>query len=528
VPDFQLTLTSFLERAHDFFPDREIVSAGSALERTTYGAYYERVRRLVAVLGQLGIQRGERVATFAWNHHRHLELYFGIPAAGATLHTINIRLGHEDIGYILDHAGDRAVFIDASLLPLVSPLLEARPSIEVVVMADPGEIYEWSSPCQDYEEMLAEAEPTDGFVRVHESELAALCYTSGTTGRPKGVPYSHRTLFLHTMAAAQVDGHAISGADTILHVVPMFHANAWGMPFAGAMVGARQVLPGAHPTPERIVDLMEREKVTYTGMVPTVAAEVVRQVRLRGQRLPHLRAFVLGGSPPPFALVRDLEEVLGVPVYQGWGMTELAPMASFGQLHTERSDRSAAEFSQGRLLPGLEWKLLDDDDAELPWDGTSRGELVIRGPWAATTYYRDAAPHAFWHGWLRTGDIATIDRAGFLRIVDRKKDLIKSGGEWIAPGELEAALGEMPEVAEAAVVAVRHAKWQERPIALVVAAAGAGPLDTAELTDGLRNRFPSWWIPDRVIELSTLPRTGVGKVDKQELRSRFVDVLLTP
>jgi len=522
MPEYPLVLTKFLLRARDFFPGKEIVSYGDEVVRYTYADYAQRVHRLAGALTELGVGRGDRVATFAWNHHRHLELYFAVPAVGAVLHTLNIRLSQDDIGYILDHAGDRVVFVDESLLPQIRPVLDARPAIKVVVMRDrPGD---GPDGYPGYEELLARARPVTEFPPTAEEELAVLCYTSGTTGRPKGVPYTHRTLFLHTFAACLADGHAISERDTVLHVVPMFHANAWGVPFAATMVGAKQVLPGARPTPERIAELIEREGVTYTGMVPTVAADLLRHVKETGRRVSTLRALVLGGSPPSPALVRELEQVLKVPVYQGWGMTELSPMASYGRI-TAGEDDGAADITQGRLLPGLEWKLLDDADRELPWDGTSRGELVIRGPWAATRYYRDESPESFWNGWLRTGDIATIDPAGRLRIVDRKKDLIKSGGEWISPADLEAALLEHPEVGEAAVVGVQHPRWQERPVALVVPREGHR-VDEEALRRSLADRFARWWQPDRILVVDELPRTGVGKIDKRALRRRYARILL--
>lgn len=521
MPQYHLNLSSFLVRARDHSPHREIVSAGSRLARFSYADHYDRVARVSGALQALGVRPGDRVATYAWNHHRHLELYWAIPAVGAVLHTVNIRVSPDDVAYILDHAEDRVVFVDAELLPTIHDVLQRRPGITVVVMDDdpsacPG-------GCLEYETLVGAAEPLSEPVAVDEEDLAALCYTSGTTGRPKGVPYSHRTLVLHTLAATAADGHAISRADTVLHVVPMFHANAWGVPFAATMVGAKQVLPGPHPGPGTIAELVRAEAVTYTGMVPTVAADVVRHVRERGQPPSTLRAFVVGGSPPSPQLVRDIQDELGCPVYQGWGMTELAPMASFGRLDPDAPDHEG--ITQGRLLPGLEWKLLDDEDREVPWDGVSRGELLIRGAWVATHYYRDEAPGSFLGGWLRTGDVATIDVEGRLRIVDRRKDLIKSGGEWISPADLERALLEDPVVQEAAVIGVPHPRWQERPIAVVVGEPGA-QVDVDALRDRLGERFPRWWVPDRVLLVERFPRTSVGKLDKRALRAEYAEILV--
>jgi len=521
MAEFQLNLARFLRRSREHSPFREIVSAGSKAERFTYREHYDRVARAVGALRGLGVRPGDRVATYAWNHHRHLELYWAIPAAGAVLHTVNIRISSEDVAYILDHAEDRVVFVDAELLPAIADVLAVRPGIRVVVMDDdPANCPERYI---EYEVLVGSADPVDDCSPVDEDDLAALCYTSGTTGRPKGVGYSHRKLFLHTMAASFVDGHAISRNDTVLHVVPMFHANAWGVPFAATMVGAKQVLPGPHPTPAAIADLLQAEGVTYTGMVPTVAADLVRYVRQSQREITTLRAFVIGGSPPAPQLVRDLQEVFMAPVYQGWGMTELAPMASFGRL--DIGSGGNVDINQGQLLPGLEWKLLDDDDHEVPWNGSSRGELVIRGPWVATGYYRDNAPDSFWNGWLRTGDVATIDNEGRLRIVDRKKDLIKSGGEWISPADLESALLEDPSVQEAAVIGVPHPRWLERPVAVVVSKPGAA-VDPEHLLDSLGRRFPRWWVPDRVIVAETFPRTSVGKLDKRSLRARYETCLV--
>ena len=517
MPQYQLNLASFLQRAREHSPSGEIVSAGTFPKRFTYVEHAERVARVAGALRSLGVRPGDRVATYAWNHHRHLELYWAIPTVGAVLHTVNIRVSPDDVAYILDHAEDRVAFVDAELLPAIDDVLRARPGIRVVVMSDdPG------APLGDYLEYEAVAGASELVlepVPVDEEALAALCYTSGTTGRPKGVGYSHRTLYLHTLVAATADGHAISRDDTVLHIVPMFHANAWGVPFAATMVGAKQVLPGAHPDPSAIAELLCSEHVTYTGMVPTVASDLVKHVRDFGPTPNTLRAFVVGGSPPAPQLVRDIQEVLGAPVYQGWGMTELAPMASFGRLDPDALGPEG--ITQGRLLPGLEWKLLDDDDQPLPWDGQSRGELVIRGPWVATRYYRDEAPERFWNGWLRTGDVATIDPEGRLRIVDRKKDLIKSGGEWIIPTELEAALLEDPTVQAAAVIGVPHPRWEERPLAVVVGAPGAS-VDPERLRQQLGRHFPRWWVPDRIIVAGGLPRTSVGKLDKRALRDQYL------
>ncbi|KAA9166336.1 long-chain fatty acid--CoA ligase [Amycolatopsis acidicola] len=502
-----LLLTDLLARARETFPGKEIVQYehGGRTSRRTYREYYERVTRLAGALRELGVRPGDRVATLAWNHHRHLELYYAVPLAGAVLHTVNLRLEPAEIAYILDHADDRVVFADTSLLPALE---KARPT--VIATDGPG-----------YEDLIASATPLSGPPPVGENDLAALCYTSGTTGPPKGVGYSHRSLYLHTLAACLADGHAISERDTVLHVVPMFHANAWGIPFAALMTGANQVLPGPHPAPAEIAAIIEAERVTYTGMVPTVAVDLVRHAQSAGTDLSSLRALVLGGSPPGDDLVRTLEEDLGVPVFQGWGMTEISPMGTFSRpLPSAEGDPPARRRyirKQGRLLPGLRWRLVDDEGRDQPHDGKTPGELLIRGPWVATAYFRDEHPESFPGGWLRTGDIATIDPDGYLEIVDRAKDLIKSGGEWISSVALEQALLAHPAVAEAAVIAVPHERWQERPLAVVVL---DRPLGEDELLADLHERVPRWWLPEQILVTDALPRTSVGKIDKRALREK--------
>ncbi len=525
--EYQLTLTSFLRRVRDFRERRGIVSRYTGAFRTyTYGDFYTRVTRLAGYLKSIGVDRGDRVATFAWNHHRHLELYFAVPAIGAVLHTINIRLAPGDISYILGHAEDKALFVDDVLLPAIDHVLPDLKQLKhVVVMSDePSE-----GAYNVYEREVAQAPPFAEYPALDEEETAALCYTSGTTGRPKGVAYSHRQLFLHNFAACLADGHAISERDTILHVVPMFHANAWGIPYAAAMCGARQVFPGVQPTPEAIARIIERERVTYVGMVPTVAQDLLGHLESNGGDVSSLRALVLGGSPPSAELVRRFEEDLGVPVFQGWGMTEMSPMGTFGRLRLEMdawpaADRHAQKTKQGTLLPGLEWKLIDEQGEEISPDSDRSGELVVRGPWVASTYYRDASPDSFWYGWLRTGDIATIDEYGYLEIRDRKKDLIKSGGEWISSVDLEQALMTHPAVVQAAVVAIPDEKWGERPLAWIVAR-DAHDVSVEALRSFLESLVAKWWIPDRIEFVDALPRTGVGKTDKMALRKQAAALL---
>ena len=517
-PGSPLVITDFLYRARELFSAKTITQYqdGGAVSRYTYREYTDRVFRLAAALIDLGVRPGDRVATLAWNHRRHLELYLAVPLAGAVLHTVNLRLEADEIAYIVDHADDRMIFADTALLPLLDVARAQRPDMLVVTTDGDGIDLPTQDALTDAATPLTEPVPRD------ENDLAALCYTSGTTGFPKGVGYSHRALYLHTFTACLADGHAICERDTVCHVVPMFHANAWGIPFAALMTGANQVLPGPHPAVPDIARILEAERVTYVGMVPTVAVELVRHALATGTDLTNLRALVLGGSTPTRELIRSIEEDLGVPAYQGWGMTEMSPMGTFARPPRAADDDPGKRYEyvrrQGRLLPGLRWKLVDDDGAVVPHNGVDRGELLMRGPWVAERYFRDEHPEAFADGWLRTGDIATIDEEGYLTIVDRAKDLIKSGGEWISSVALEQALVQVPHVADAAVVAVPHEKWQERPLAFVVAEEGH-VLDPEAVRTAVADLAPRWWVPEQVVVVESLPRTSVGKVDKKRLRS---------
>lgn len=514
-----LLITDFLYRARDMFADKEIVDHvdGAEVLRYTYRDYADRVLRLASALVASGIRPGDRVGTLAWNHRRHLELYLAVPLAGAVLHTINIRLSPDEIAYIVDHADDAMIFADPSLDHLLSTARERRPGMPVI----PIDTDDQGAPAETtLDSMVASAEPIAAPVARADDDLAVLCYTSGTTGAPKGVGYSHKSLYLHTMAACLADGHAISERDRALLVVPMFHANAWGVPFAALMSGTSQILPGPHPTPAQIAGIIAAERVTYTGMVPTVAVDLLAHAQTAGTDLSSLRALVLGGSTPTLGLIRDLE-ALGIPVFQGWGMTEISPMATFSRPPASTDDdperRWAYIRKQGRLLPGLQWKLVDEDGRVMPHDGISRGEILIRGPWVATGYFRADHPDKFDDGWLRTGDIGVVDEHGYLTIVDRTKDLIKSGGEWISSVALEEALIEHPAVHQAAVVSVPHPRWQERPVAYVVGDEG---LDVDAVKAELADRVPRWWVPELIVAVDALPRTSVGKLDKRRLREQ--------
>ena len=531
--DTPLTLTHLLERASRFFGRKSVVSVArsGSIDRLDWGRIEERVRRLADALLRLGLRRGDRVATLAWNTHRHLELYFAVPAVGGVLHTVNGRLSAEQVARIVAHAGDRFVFADPELAPLVEPV---RGPEKWVAMDGAPPSPRWLP----YESLLKGSEPLAPLPALQETEAAALCYTSGTTGEPKGVLYSHRALALHTLAISLPAGFGVAESDRVLPAVPMFHANAWGLPFAAALAGATLVLPGPRPSPELLADLLEQEQVTFAAGVPTVWLAVLDELRQRPRALaPGLRIHS-GGAPSPAGLIRGWE-ALGVEIVTGWGMTELSPvgMACHPRSGMEGWDAERlinVRTSQGTPLPFVDIRLVDADGVPVPADGETPGELEVRGPWVAAEYYRGAQPgtgtggpphdEAFRDGWLRTGDVATLDANGYVRLVDRTKDLIRSGGEWISSVQLENALMDHAAVSEAAVVAVPHPRWHERPVAYVVLRPGAELESTQALLGVFDGRFPSWWIPDRIELVNAIPRTSTGKFDKKLLRARARDL----
>jgi fatty-acyl-CoA synthase len=523
--DTPLTLTHLLERSARFFPDKEVVSVArdGSTERLDWARVRERAGRLADALLRLGLRRGDRVATLAWNTHRHLELYFAVPALGAVLHTINGRLSREQVARIVAHAGDRFLFVD----PELAELVERVPGPELRVAVDgapPG------SGWLDYEALLSGASPLERFPVLDENDAAALCYTSGTTGEPKGVLYSHRALALHTLAISLPSGFGIGEPDRVLPAVPMFHANAWGLPFAAALAGASLILPGPRPGAPLLARLLEEERVTFAAGVPTVWLGVLDALRERPRRLaPGLRIHS-GGAPSPAGLIRAWE-AHGVEIVTGWGMTELSPVglvchprAEMGGWSDEQ--RMAVRTSQGTPLPFVEIRMVDAEGAPVARDGVTPGELEVRGPWVAAEYFAGAGEtperpppgESFRDGWLRTGDVATLDEAGYVRLVDRTKDLIRSGGEWISSVQLENALMDHAAVSEAAVVAAPHPRWHERPVAYVVLRAGTGDVSPAALLQALEGRFPRWWVPDRIEVVDAIPRTSTGKFDKKVLR----------
>jgi fatty-acyl-CoA synthase len=530
--DYPLTIQAISRRAESLFGDRPVVSrrANGTLHRTKYRECLARARRLSVALDRLGVQPGDRVATLCWNHDRHLEAYFAIPAIGAVLHTLNLRLHPDELAYIASHAEDRVLLIDASLVPLLEKL-GSRANFEQVIVL--SESFDGSSAWPgaiDYELLLADVEESGFRERdPDEREAAVLCYTSGTTGRPKGVLYSHRALVLHSMATAMADAFALRQDDVALAVIPMFHANAWGLPFTAAMVGAGLVLPGERPDARTLVQLCHSERVTFSAGVPTVWLGLLEALDAAPGKydLSSLR-LVIGGAAAPEALIRGLEERHGIHAVTSWGMTELTPVGTIGRAPTQAELPDPEARMSRRLKQGLPDTLLElrlrNESGLVPWDGQSMGELEIRGAYVASAYYQSEEEQDRFtdDDWFKTGDIASIDPCGFLEIRDRSKDLIKSGGEWISSVALEGALMSHPAVAEAAVIAVPHPKWLERPLAAVVLRPGVRATGE-EILAGLKDRFPSWWLPDALVFVEAIPRTSTGKFLKSALREKFKD-----
>lgn len=527
--DYPLTLQHAYERAIRLFFKKEIVTqtAGEP-HRYTYREWGARTAQVAHALQKAGVQAGERIATFGWNTYRHLELYFAIPCMGAVLHTLNVRLFAEQLVYIINDAEDKIIFIDGDLVPVLEPLVDQFPSVKLYVIM--GEVpYSTGklTPAVDYETFIADQPTTIEWPVLEENTAAAMCYTSGTTGNPKGVVYSHRSVFLHSMAVGLANGPAVSELDSILPIVPMFHANAWGFPHAAMMMGAKVVFPGRFMDPMRIARLIEQERVTLAAGVPTIWIGLLNLLDKEQFDLSSLRAIICGGSAVPLPLIEGLQKK-HITIVQAWGMTETSPLASICYLRSYQQDLpQEAQFRirarQGTMMPGVEFRVINlESGKEVPWDNQTFGELQVRGPWIARVYYKDeASGEKFANGWLRTGDVAVVDEDGIIQLVDRTKDLVKSGGEWISSVELEGLIMGHPKVLEACVVGVPDARWQERPVAYVVAKPDyADQIDKEEVIEFLRPHVARWWLPDEVLFIDAIPKTSVGKFDKKVLRSR--------
>ena len=534
--DVPLSLNHLLERAGRLFGGNEIVSRlpDKSLRRHTYAEFHRRARALGAALQGLGLQRGDRVATLCWNHHAHLECYFGIPAAGGVMHTLNLRLSPDEIGWIAHDADDRFLVVDDVLLPLYRQFAHLHRFEHVIVFPFSGAPV--PAEFTDYDALLAGAdEPAFHYAAHDENDPVAMCYTSGTTGRPKGVAYSHRSTVLHTLVASLGDFWGLRGTDVVLPVTPMFHANCWGMPYGAVMMGVKLVFPGPHLHPEDLLDLMQLEPPTLALGVPTIWLSLIQAYDAaqaegsphRGRwKLPAGMRSLVGGAAVPEALIRAFDRH-GIWILQGWGMTETSPVCTISYPRAELRDASADERYRRAAMAGVPVPLVDlrvqGDDGEQPWDGRSVGEIQVRGPFITGAYHEvPVSPDKFTaDGWLRTGDVAAVDALGFVRITDRTKDLIKSGGEWISSVDLENALMAHPGVAEAAVIAIPDEKWSERPLACVVRKPGHDTPTDALDAHLLKHGFAKWQLPERYEFIDAIPRTSTGKFWKLRLRERF-------
>jgi fatty-acyl-CoA synthase len=526
MDDYPLSLTSVVERAELLSGSRKVVSRrpDGQIHRTTIGECARRARRLGSALGGLGLGDGDRIATLMWNQPEHLEAYFAVPLMGAVIHTLNPRLHPDELSFIVDDAEDCAIIVDESLLGAFEGFRSAREFRHVVVVSESGEFVDGTI---DYESLITAGEPMN-WPRLQETRAAAMCYTSGTTGRPKGVVYSHRALVLHSLMAALPDSNGASSLDTILPVVPMFHANAWGLPYTGTFVGAALVLPGPMLDPVSVLDLMADERVTLSAGVPTVWMGVLQALDAEPERwdLSSLQRLLVGGSAVPRSLLEGFDRY-GLTIIQAWGMTETSPLGSVCRVTRDLVDAPPAQqydyrARQGIPVPFVDIRARGDDDELIPWDDEAMGELEVRGPWVAAAYHRGTGAEKFTDdGWFATGDVVKIDSRGCIRICDRSKDLVKSGGEWISSVDLENLLMAHPAVAEAAVIAIPDERWGERPLAVVVLRDGedAGP---DELRAHLAQEFAKWQLPERFEFIDALPRTATGKFKKTELRERFV------
>ncbi len=530
-----LLMSNILDRGAKVAPEEEIVTATEqGVRRQTYRETRNRAHQLAHALQAAGIGMGDRVGTFMWNGARHLEAYHACAGMGAVLHTLNIRLGAKDLEYIINHAEDKLIIIDADLLPLLEALQAVIPSVRQVVVAAEQGFAGWSTNLPgaiDYEAFIKGQPPHYDWPQMDECAPLGLCYTSGTTGHPKGVEYEHRSQYLHTLTQCMTDSMALSAADVILGIVPMFHAMGWGVPWSALMLGCKQVMPHRFMNPARLLDLMVSEGVTLSAGVPTIWQGVKGLVETNpgAYDLSCLSRVTCGGSAPPPSLIRWYWETLGVEMVQGWGMTETSPLAALSRRVMKRSqlklsdeERFANLAKAGQIMPGLDLDIFDEDFNRLPHDGESVGEILVRGPWICSEYYRNPQPERFHDGWLITGDVGKIDPEEYLIISDRSKDLVKSGGEWISSVDLENHIVAMDGVAQACVVAQPHPKWDERPVALIVVAPGMS-VNAQQVLEHCATAFARWQLPDDIIPVEGIPLTSTGKMDKKAVRANLAE-----
>ena len=526
-----LLMSNILDRGAKVAPDEEIATATeSGVRRQTYRESRDRAHQLAHALADAGIGIGDRVGTFMWNGSRHLEAYHAVAGMGAVLHTLNIRLSDHDLEYIIGHARDKVIIVDADVLPLLEKLKGRMPSVERVIVAAEEGLENWQTDLPqpvDYEQFIAGKPTTYEWPRIDENSPLGLCYTSGTTGNPKGVEYEHRSQYLHTLTQCMTDSMSLSATDCLLGIVPMFHAMGWGVPWSALMLGCKQVLPHRFMNPERLIQLIAEEKVTVSAAVPTIWQGVKGIYEANPDRydLSSLSRVTCGGSAPPASLIRWFWDTLRVEMIQGWGMTETSPLATLSRRVMKRSQLALSEDEQfanvakaGQIMPGIEVEIFDEEFNRLPHDGETVGEILIRGPWICSEYYNDPQPEKFHDGWLITGDVGKIDSEEYLIISDRSKDLVKSGGEWISSVDLENHLVALDGVAQACVVAQPHPKWDERPVALVVPKPGA-EISKEDILAHASKTFARWQLPDDVLFVESIPLTSTGKMDKKVVRA---------
>jgi fatty-acyl-CoA synthase len=530
-----LLISSLIEYADQFHGDVEIVSRTieGPIHRYTYRDAHRRSKRLANALAGLGIGVGDRVATLAWNGYRHFEAYFGVSGIGAICHTINPRLFPEQIVYIVNHAEDQYILVDLTFVPLLEKIASEIPNVKgYVILTDEEHMPKTSlTNVLCYETLVGKASDELTWPEFDENTASSLCYTSGTTGNPKGVLYSHRSTVLHSFAVCTVDGLGLSCNDAVLPVVPMFHANSWGIPYAAPMCGAKLVFPGAALDGKHVHDLLEAEQVTITAGVPTVWLMLLGYMKEHHKRMDSVKTVVIGGSAAPRSMIEAFQSEFGATVLHAWGMTEMSPIGSIGRLRPKHAALTAAEkvavqLKQGRGIYGVEMKIVGDDGKRLPHDGKAFGNLLVRGPWITSTYFKGEGGQVLdAEGFFPTGDVSTIDADGYMQITDRSKDVIKSGGEWISSIDLENEAVGCPGVAEAAVIGVRHPKWDERPLLIVVRKAGS-EVTREQILAHLEGKIAKWWMPDDVVFVNELPHTATGKLLKTTLRERFKDYTL--
>jgi fatty-acyl-CoA synthase len=521
MQDRQLTITEIFKHGKKVYGESEVVTfMGDESRRASFTEVAARTEKLANALKRLGVKQGDRVGTFCWNNQEHLEAYLAVPAMGAVMHTLNLRLFPDQLSYIINHAEDRFIILDDSLVPLLARVVKDLKTVERFIVVGNGDASALGTEVLRYEDLLEGEKDEFDFPEIDERQAAAMCYTSGTTGNPKGVVYSHRSNFLHSFAAGSANSLGLNQYDRVLPIVPMFHANAWGLPYAVWMCGADFLMPNRFLQAEPLCKFIAAERPTFSGAVPTIWNDILRYAENNPVDLSSLRMIICGGSAVPRTLMEKFQKRHNIPIIQAWGMTETSPIGAVGfpPKGCDPEDEINWRVKTGRVSMGVELRITDGDTI-LPWDGESVGEIEVRGPWITGAYYGDNTPEKFHDGWLRTGDVGTVDEKGFVQITDRAKDVIKSGGEWISTVELENTIMGHPDVIEAAVISVPDEKWDERPLACVVVKEGS-TATAAELRDYLSNKVAKWWIPERWSFIKEVPKTSVGKFDKKVLRAR--------